>query len=266
MKKTAMAASARSSSSRATTSSTRCGGCWRMPSGPAWAGAISSSTPLAPARATPSPGSRINWWGLTDTVAERPVFDSVIVVTDRTVLDKQIRDTVRQFAHVAGVVQPITEGSRQLRQALEDGKKIIITTIQKFPYIVQDVAALGEKRFAIIIDEAHSSQSGRAAAQLNVALSRSESGTATATTMTANRATARKRDHRGPDQPHHRIAAAADQRQLLRLHRHAQEQDARNLRLAQRRRRQVPPLPHLLHEAGHRGGVHSRRAAKLHHL
>ncbi len=110
---------------------------------------------------------------LTDATGEQRVFDSIIVITDRKVLDKQIRDTIRQFSHVAGVVEAITEGSMQLRKALENDKKIIITTIQKFPYIVNEIQTLGDKRFAIIIDEAHSSQSGQAAAKMNVALSKS---------------------------------------------------------------------------------------------
>lgn len=104
----------------------------------------------------------------------RKVFDSVIVVTDRRVLDRQIRENIKNFAHVAGVVEAITQGSGQLRTALEAGKKIIITTIQKFPFVVRDIQKLGEKRFAIIIDEAHSSQAGRAAASMNVALGGSE--------------------------------------------------------------------------------------------
>lgn len=111
---------------------------------------------------------------LNDAAGERTVFDSVIVVTDRTVLDKQIRDTIKQFAHVAGVVEPITEGSKQLLKSLEEGKKIIVTTIQKFPYIVREVAALGDKRFAILIDEAHSSQGGTSAAKMHVALGREQ--------------------------------------------------------------------------------------------
>jgi type I restriction enzyme R subunit len=102
------------------------------------------------------------------------VFDSVIVVTDRRNLDRQIRDTIRSFEHVRGVVEAITEGSQQLRKALEDGKKIIITTVQKFPFIVQEVRALAGQRFAIIIDEAHSSQSGQAAAKMNVAIGRDD--------------------------------------------------------------------------------------------
>jgi len=99
------------------------------------------------------------------------IFDSVIVITDRRVLDKQIRDNIRNFAQIKGVVQAITQGSKQLRQALEDGKKIIITTIQKFPFILDEIGELGSNKFAIIIDEAHSSQSGDTAAKMNVALS-----------------------------------------------------------------------------------------------
>ena len=109
--------------------------------------------------------------GLHDASHTNPVFDSVIVVTDRKVLDKQIRDNIKQFSQVKGVVEAITEGSSQLKTALEDGKKIIITTIQKFPYICSEISELGAKKFAIIIDEAHSSQSGETAAKMNLALS-----------------------------------------------------------------------------------------------
>jgi type I restriction enzyme R subunit len=103
--------------------------------------------------------------------ADQNIFDTVIVITDRRVLDKQIRDNIRDFAQVKGVVQPITQGSKQLKEALEEGKKIIITTIQKFPYILDEIGTLGSSRFAILIDEAHSSQSGDTAAKMNVALS-----------------------------------------------------------------------------------------------
>ncbi len=101
---------------------------------------------------------------------ENAIFDSVIVVTDRKILDKQIRDNIKQFAQVKGVVQPITEGSKQLKTALEEGKKIIITTIQKFPYIVDEIGLLPSQRFAIMIDEAHSSQSGETAGKMNQTL------------------------------------------------------------------------------------------------
>jgi len=98
------------------------------------------------------------------------VFDSIIVVTDRTVLDKQIQDNIKQFYHRKGIVEPITKGSKQLRESLEEGKKIIISTIQKFPYIVEDIGNLKSKNFAIIIDEAHSSQSGTTAQKLGEAI------------------------------------------------------------------------------------------------
>jgi type I restriction enzyme R subunit len=95
------------------------------------------------------------------------IFDTVIVVTDRRVLDVQIRNNIKQFQQVDKVVQPITEGSKQLKQALEEGKKIIVTTIQKFPMIVNDIGELPGNNFAILIDEAHSSLSGQMARKLN---------------------------------------------------------------------------------------------------
>ena len=98
------------------------------------------------------------------------IFDSVIVVTDRKVLDKQIKDTVKQFAQVSAAVGH-AEHSGDLRKFLEDGKKIIIPTVKMFPFILDDISK--ERRghkFAIIIDEAHSSQSGRTAAKMNIAL------------------------------------------------------------------------------------------------
>lgn len=109
--------------------------------------------------------------GLHDTQNTNTIFDSVIVVTDRRILDKQIRDNIKQFAQVKGVVEAITEGSRQLKTALEDGKKIIITTVQKFPFIMDEIGEMQGKRFAIIIDEAHSSQSGETASKMNWVLS-----------------------------------------------------------------------------------------------
>ena len=110
--------------------------------------------------------------GLHDKTGNKNIFDTVIVVTDRRVLDKQIRDNIKQFQQVNGVVEAITEGSKQLKQALEEGKKIIITTIQKFPHIVEDISDLPGNNFAIIIDEAHSSLSGQMARKLNETLSK----------------------------------------------------------------------------------------------
>ena len=93
------------------------------------------------------------------------IFDSIIVVTDRKVLDAQIRENVKAFCNDKNLVEAIKQ-SRQLKNALEEGKKIIITTIQKFPYILDEIAELKSKTFAIIIDEAHSSQSGSNAQKL----------------------------------------------------------------------------------------------------
>ncbi|MCD7798345.1 MAG: DEAD/DEAH box helicase family protein [Akkermansiaceae bacterium] len=101
----------------------------------------------------------------------RPMFDSVFVVTDRRILDKQIRDTIRQFMQVNNTVT-WAEHSGELRKAIQDGKRIIITTIEKFPYIVQDIGQEHRNsKFAIIIDEAHSGQSGRNSAHMNLVLS-----------------------------------------------------------------------------------------------
>lgn len=110
--------------------------------------------------------------GLFDRSNTTTVFDTVIVVTDRRVLDAQIRNNIKQFEQVKGVVEAITEGSKQLKTALEEGKKIIITTIQKFPYIVNEIGELPGNKFAIIIDEAHSSQSGNTAGKLNETLAK----------------------------------------------------------------------------------------------
>lgn len=102
------------------------------------------------------------------------VFDSVIVVTDRRILDQQIRDTIKQFAQVGATVGH-AEHSGDLRRFIADGKKIIITTVQKFPFVLDDIGSLHkDRRFAIIIDEAHSSQGGKAAAALNAALTGAE--------------------------------------------------------------------------------------------
>jgi len=99
-----------------------------------------------------------------------PVFESIIVVTDRRILDQQIRDTVKQFAQVSTTVGH-AEHSGDLRRFIESGKKIIITTLQKFPFILDEIGSEHRgRRFAIIIDEAHSSQGGRTAAKMHQAL------------------------------------------------------------------------------------------------
>ena len=99
------------------------------------------------------------------------IFDSVIVVTDRRVLDKQLQDTIKQVEQVDGVVHPVDATSAQLRGYLESDKDIIISTIQKFSVIAEEIGKLKSKTFAVIIDEAHSSQSGESARNLRVSLS-----------------------------------------------------------------------------------------------
>lgn len=104
------------------------------------------------------------------------IFTSVIVVVDRTVLDRQLQDTISSFDHKDGVVVSIGEGksSKDLRDAINDGKKIIITTLQKFPVIYEEIDDNKGRKFAIIVDEAHSSQTGNSARKLKAALADTE--------------------------------------------------------------------------------------------
>jgi type I restriction enzyme R subunit len=102
---------------------------------------------------------------------DHEVFDSIIVVTDRRILDKQIRDTIKQFAQVGATVGH-AENSGDLRKFIEDGKKIVITTVQKFPFVLDEMGNEQRGRsFAIVIDEAHSSQGGKTSAAISIALS-----------------------------------------------------------------------------------------------
>ena len=94
---------------------------------------------------------------------DRRVFDSIVVISDRRVLDRQLQTAMRQFEQTLGVVENIDTTSRQLKEALESGKTIIVTTLQKFPVIAQEIGRLPGQRFALIVDEAHSSQSGEGA-------------------------------------------------------------------------------------------------------
>lgn len=102
---------------------------------------------------------------------EERVFDSVIIVTDRKVLDKQLQDTVKSLEKVQGVVQQIDKNSEQLKKSLEHGKNIIITTIQKFSVVVNRMKELNGMKFGVIVDEVHSSQGGKGTKNLNKTLS-----------------------------------------------------------------------------------------------
>lgn len=105
-----------------------------------------------------------------------PVFTSVVVVTDRKVLDNQLQDTINSFDHTFGLVETIGDKKKSvdLKNAINDGKKIIVTTLQKFPVIYEEVENNHGKRFAIIVDEAHSSQTGSSAQKLKIALADDE--------------------------------------------------------------------------------------------
>ena len=100
----------------------------------------------------------------------RNVYDSVIVITDRKVLDRQLQKTFHQFEQVSGTLTRIDRGSAQLREALEKGRKIIVTTLQKFPRIVDQIRDLPGKNFAVIIDEAHSSTTGENSKNMKLVL------------------------------------------------------------------------------------------------
>ena len=104
------------------------------------------------------------------------VFTSTIIVTDRRVLDRQLQDTIASFDHTAGLVETIGKNktSKDLRDAINDGKKIIITTLQKFPVIFEEIEDNKGKQFAVIVDEAHSSQTGNSAKKLKAALADTE--------------------------------------------------------------------------------------------
>lgn len=103
--------------------------------------------------------------------ADRKVFDKVVVITDRRVLDRQLQDTIYQFEHAHGVVEKIDENSAQLAAALTGVQaRIIITTLQKFPIVFQRGVDLPDRRYAVIVDEAHSSQTGEAAKDLKLVL------------------------------------------------------------------------------------------------
>ena len=106
----------------------------------------------------------------------KPVFSSVIIVTDRTVLDRQLQDTISSFDHTLGTVETIGEGktSKDLRDAINNGSRIIVTTLQKFPVIYSEVENTKGKGFAVIVDEAHSSQTGSSAIKLKTALADTE--------------------------------------------------------------------------------------------
>jgi len=111
-------------------------------------------------------------------IRDERIFDSIIVVTDRKVLDQQLQNTIYQFEHKSGVVQKIDKDSKQLATALGYGTNIIITTLQKFPFVVNRVGELPDRKYAVIIDEAHSSQGGEASKKMKEVLASKDLSTA----------------------------------------------------------------------------------------
>jgi type I restriction enzyme R subunit len=109
------------------------------------------------------------------TAEDRKVFDKVVVITDRVILDRQLQDTIFQFEHARGVVVKIDEDSTQLAEALAgEQARIIITTLQKFPFVIGKIGEVPARNYAVVIDEAHSSQTGEAAKDLRLALGAGE--------------------------------------------------------------------------------------------
>jgi type I restriction enzyme R subunit len=101
----------------------------------------------------------------------KPMFDTIIVITDRKVLDKQLQKTIKSLEKTNGVVNPVDLNSKQLQELIEGSKDIIITTIQKFPYISESISKLGNRSFGVVIDEVHSSQSGETSKEMKKTLS-----------------------------------------------------------------------------------------------
>ncbi len=124
----------------------------------------------ARASRTPSPGSAHRLSNLHDS-NDTKVFDKVVVITNRAILDRQLQDTIYQFEHVHGVVVKIEKDSAQLAEALQgEQARVIITTIQKFPFVLEKIGTLPSRKYGVIVDEAHSSQTGEAAKDLKMVL------------------------------------------------------------------------------------------------
>ena len=193
---------------------------------------------------------------LHDAANER-VFDSVIVVTDRVVLDQQLQDTIYQFEHKRGVVQRIDESSRQLAEALETAVPVIITTLQKFPFVSRQLLKMAEERgttgtgtlatrcCAVVVDEAHSSQGGETATDLKEVL-----GGEGLLEEAKKRASEEGREDMEELFRSMAKRGKAGELELLRLHRHTQAQNVRRVRP------QWAAGAPLHHAAGDRRGVH----------
>ena len=199
---------------------------------------------------------------------DHKVFDKVVVITDRLVLDRQLQDTIYQFEHARGVVAKIDKNSAQLAEALAgEQARIIVTTLQKFPFVLDKIGQLPARRYAVMVDEAHSSQTGEAAKDLRMALGATEEQE-----LTAAEAEDAGFIAQAIDPVEEALAKAVGrpgspgQHELLRLHRHPQGPDPGNVRHPQPRYGQVRAVPPVLDATGHRGRLHPRRTGQLHDL
>ena len=218
-----------------------------------------SSTRPAAARATPSPGSRTGSPACTTRTTSK-VFDSVVVITDRRVLDQQLQDTIYQFEHKQGVVQKIDENSQQLAEALENGVADHHHDAAEVPVRHRRRSAeLPERRYAVIVDEAHSSQTGETAKELKDVLAGAHVGRA-------------GRGARRPSEGLERLRGRAHRRRwpraagsrTSRFFAFTATPKHKTLEVFGRpgRGRQARALPPLLDAPGDRGGLHPRRARR----
>ncbi len=188
------------------------------------------------------------------------LFDTIIVVTDRRVLDQQLQNTIKQFEQTKGTVVPITKTSAQLREALQQGKDIVVTTLQKFPVISETM--VGTRGAEVC---RHHRRGTLVAVGGGCKAPQEDPLCRTGGCRGGRRGREGRRlggQGRAGD-PHAETAAGTHL--VLCLHCHPEEQDPRTLR-SEGREREVRPVPHVLDAAGNRGGVHPRRAEKLHHL
>ena len=204
---------------------------------------------------------------LCTTPRDEKIFDKVVVITDRVVLDRQLQDTIYQFEHASGVVVKIDQHSQQLADALAgEQARIIITTLQKFPFVLDKIGSLPKRTYAVIVDEAHSSQTGEAAKDLRLVLSGTDEQELTAAEAEDAGYVAEAID---PVEEALAKAVSARGRQAnLSFFAFTATPKARTLELfgAYDQNEKLPTLPPVLDAPGHRRGLHPRRARELHHL
>ena len=177
------------------------------------------------------------------------IFSSVVVVTDRTVLDAQLQDTISSFDHTLGAVTTIDDkkNSKDLRDALNNGDRIIVTTLQKFPVIYEEVDKVKGRNYAVIVDEAHSSQTGSAALKLKTALADTEDALKEYAEIEGKAEEEIEKD----------CSRKAQKSFILCIYGHTKRQNSRNIR-NQGRRWQLPSVPYLQYAPGNRRRLHPR--------